>query len=270
MDPRHHVLGAMRLAPVQCLLYGHPMTSGLPNMDYFLSGVELEPENGQAHYREKLMLLPGIGAAPVRPPPLGADGPLGAGTAEQCSLLCLQNHLKLPPSFDRTLAAIAAQTGARIGFFTRNAGVGLRFRQRIEAAFRQQGLDPSRALTFLPKTKHEDFLQTVQNADLILDTPGFSGGATSLDAFSVGAPVLAWETNMARGRQTAAMLRLLDAADLIASNEDDYVAGAVALCRDPDRRADLRMRIRTHVDRLFDGKASIDAFAAFLESVARP
>ena len=269
MDPRHHVLGAMRLAPVQCVLYGHPATSGLPNMDYFLSGAALEPENGQAHYREKLVRLPGIGAAPVRPPATGTETAVGATKAEQPGLLCLQNHLKLPPGFDRTLAAIAAQTNARIGFFVRNAGVALRFRERIEAAFRRHGLDPSRALVFMSKTKHEVFLETVRTADLILDTPGFSGGATSLDALSVGAPVLAWETDMARGRQTAAMLRLIDAADLIASSESDYVARALALCRDVDRRTELRMRIRTNVDRLFDGKSSIDAFAAFLESVAR-
>jgi protein O-GlcNAc transferase len=268
MDPRHQVLGAMRLAPVQCVLYGHPVSTGLPNMDYFLSGAGLEPENAQAHYREKLVLLPGLGAAPVRPPAPGAGTTPSTVEAARPLLLCLQNPLKLPPSFDRTLAAIAAGTGGCIGFFIRNVGIGQRFRQRIEAAFQQYGLDPSRALVFMPKTKHEGFLQTVWRADLILDTPGFSGGATSLDALSVGAPVLAWETDMARGRQTAAMLRLIDAADLIVGNEGDYIATAVALCRDAERRSELRARIGANVGRLFDDNAPIEALAAFLASVA--
>jgi protein O-GlcNAc transferase len=269
MDPRHHVLGALRLAPVQCLMYGHPVTSGLANMDYFIGGAGLEPENGQSHYREKLVLLPGIGASPARPPVLDMDDLPGSGAAEPGILLCLQNHLKISPSFDRTLAAIAAETGRRIGFFFRNTSGGGRFRQRIEEAFRSQGLEPSSTLVFMPKTNHEKFLRTIRDADLILDTPGFSGGATSLDALSVGAPVLAWEGAMARGRQTAAMLRLVDAPELIASNEDDYRASAVALCRDRDLRAELRKRICANLESLFDGQASIDAFSAFVESVAR-
>ncbi|HEX3897150.1 MAG TPA: tetratricopeptide repeat protein, partial [Rudaea sp.] len=60
MDPRHQALAALRLAPIQCALYGHPATSGLANVDYFLSGDAIEPANASAHYRERLHRLPGI------------------------------------------------------------------------------------------------------------------------------------------------------------------------------------------------------------------
>src|SRR4029077_2902951 len=52
MLPLMTQLAALRLAPVQCSTWGHPVTSGLPTVDYFLSSHLMEPEDGQAHYTE--------------------------------------------------------------------------------------------------------------------------------------------------------------------------------------------------------------------------
>ena len=269
MDPRHHVLGALRLAPVQCVLYGHPVTSGLSNMDYFVSGAALEPADASGHYREKLVLLPGLGARP-EPRSTTFDGDwVDAFTQGAPLLLCLQNHLKLLPSFDAMLAEIVQRSGAKLGFFVRNEGVGRRFRERIENAFRQRRLDPDRDLIFFPAQKFEAFLGAVQRASLVLDTPWFSGGATSLDAFSVGTPVLALEGPMARGRQTSGMLRMLGLDELIATSDEDYVEKATALMRDASRRTALRETILARKSVLFEDDAPVRAFADFVERVGR-
>ncbi len=267
MDPHHQALAALRLAPVQCVLYGHPATSGLANIDYFLSSDALEPANGDQHYRERLVRLPGLGTRPLPPPAPGN----GAWFDEQATnvplLLCLQNFIKLIPSYDRALARIAAETGARIGFFTRNPPLMRRFRERIGATFKAHGLDPEKHLLFLPVRTHPDYLAGVARAPFVLDSPGFSGGGTSLDAFSVGTPVLAWEGAMARGRQTSGMLRILDIEELIAQDEDDYVAKAAALIRDPGHCSELRNRILARKPALFDDDTAVIAFAEFLQSV---
>ena len=267
MDARHHVLGALRLAPIQCALYGHPVTSGLPNIDYFLSGDALEPENAQDHYREKLVLLPGLGTRPERPPEAGDGSWIDAFANGAPLLLCLQNHLKLVPSFDAVLARIVKRSGAKLGFFIRNISVARRFRERIENAFRDENLDPDRSIVFLPTQSHELYLGAIQRATLVLDSPWFSGGATSLDAFSVGAPVLAFEGPMARSRQTSGMLRMMGAQGLIAGNETDYVARAVALIADENARAELREQILRNNDCLFDKTDVVAAFSRFIEEV---
>jgi len=269
MDPRHHVLGALRLAPVQCVLYGHPVTSGLPNMDHFLSAVTLEPADGASHYRENLVLLPGLGACPERPPAPGDGGWLDQFAEGGQIALCLQNHLKLVPSFDSVLAEIAKRSGVRIGFFVRNVGVARRFRERIEAEFRRHGLDPLRSLAFLPAKDHAGYLGGVARAALVLDSPWFSGGATSLDAFSVGTPVLTWEGRMARGRQTLAMLRLMDIDGLVAADENDYVTKAVALLADQPALRTLRTRIAERSGALFEHGQVLAAFEAFLDDATR-
>jgi protein O-GlcNAc transferase len=266
MDPRHHVLGVLRLAPVQCVLYGHPVTSGLPNMDHYISAAALEPENATAHYREKLELLPGLGACPERPPVAGDGAWLDQYADGGQIALCLQNHLKLVPAFDAVLAQIAKRSGARIGFFVRNSGVAGHFRKRIEAEFRRHGLDPARSLAFLPAKDHAGYLGGVKRAALVLDSPWFSGGATSLDALSVGTPVLTWQGEMARGRQTLAMLRLMEVDGLVAADESDYAAKAVALLGDQSALRVLRERITQRNAMLFEHADVIAAFEKFLDA----
>ncbi len=53
MDPTTVKLASMRLVPVQVTTWGHPETTGLPTIDYYLSAEGLEPANAQeSYYRE--------------------------------------------------------------------------------------------------------------------------------------------------------------------------------------------------------------------------
>ena len=52
MDTSSLQLAAQRLAPVQCNSWGHPETSGLSTLDYFLSSDLMEPPEAQAYYTE--------------------------------------------------------------------------------------------------------------------------------------------------------------------------------------------------------------------------
>src|SRR5262249_49853371 len=55
MDPATCALAALRLAPLQLAGWGHPVTTGLPSIDGFVSGELLEGPLADAHYREKLI-----------------------------------------------------------------------------------------------------------------------------------------------------------------------------------------------------------------------
>lgn len=265
LDPRSQVIAALRLAPLQCALYGHPVGTGLPTIDCFLSGEAIEPADGDAHYRERLIRLPGLGARPRAPATPGDASGFAGAAGDAPLLLCLQYPVKLVPSFDAVMAAIVERTGARIGLFSREPALMRRFRARIDAVFAARGLDAGRHLVELPVQSYADYLAGVAAAPLVLDTPGFSGGGTSLDALGLGTPVVAFDGAMARGRQTAGMLRQLELDALIAADEAAYVDTAVALCRDGERRRELADRIAGRSRRLFDDEAPQRGFAAFLE-----
>ena len=54
MSPRIQILASLRLAPIQCTTWGHPVTSGLKNIDYFFSSELMETKDSQKYYSEKL------------------------------------------------------------------------------------------------------------------------------------------------------------------------------------------------------------------------
>jgi predicted O-linked N-acetylglucosamine transferase (SPINDLY family) len=265
MDPHHQALAALRLAPAQCLLYGHPATSGLKNVDYFISGELLEPSNAGSHYRERLICLSGIGARPGRPPDSGNSEWIEPFLTGPPLLLCLQNQIKLEPAFDHALAKIVAATGARVGLFDRNPPLTKLFRARIESVFAAYALDAGRHLAFIPAQPHADYLAGIARAPLILDSSWFSGGATSLDALHVSTPVLALEGSMARGRQTSAMLRMIGLEELIARSPEEYVERAAELLRDRELLTRLRGRIQAKAHVLFDDDSALRSFENFLE-----
>ncbi len=60
-DPTNYFLPFFRLAPVQCNLAGIQATSGIPQMDYYLSSAYIEPEGADAHYSEKLLRAQPLG-----------------------------------------------------------------------------------------------------------------------------------------------------------------------------------------------------------------
>ncbi len=268
MDPRQQVLAALRLAPRQLLLYGHPVTSGLASMDVFAGAQAFEPIGGDAHYRERLHRLPGIGAAPRRwdTPPQGAwfDAVRGA----QPSLLCAQSLSKCTPAFDRLLAEILARSNARLYLFDREGPLSRRYLERLGRAAAVHGVDVSARVALLGARPYAEFLGALQGADLVLDTPWFSGGSTSLDAIALGAPVLSLRAPMARGRQTAGMLDLLGVEGLVVDDSAGYVARAVQLLGAADERAELGRRLRAAAPILFEASATHAAFAGLIEQLA--
>ena len=114
MDAFTYFLAFARLAPVQCVSYGHPDTTGIANVDYWVSNDLFEPADAAGHYSERLFLLrdPGTTAYYYRPqlvPP--AKRREEFGLPEGATLyLCPQSLFKLHPDFDAILAASCAAT----------------------------------------------------------------------------------------------------------------------------------------------------------------
>ena len=78
MDNISTQLAAQRLAPVQCNSWGHPDTSGMQTLDYYLGSDLMEPDDATEHYTERLIRLPNLG---VYYEPIDID-PLGISRAE--------------------------------------------------------------------------------------------------------------------------------------------------------------------------------------------
>nr|WP_287107119.1 tetratricopeptide repeat protein [Microcystis sp. M_OC_Ca_00000000_S217Cul] len=111
MDARTTQLAGLRLAPVQCVTWGHPITSGLPTIDYFISSELMEPAQGDNHYSEKLIRLPNLGIAyakPSLPPQRKTRLEMGL-TEDKIIYLNCQSLFKYLPENDDIFPRIAQQ-----------------------------------------------------------------------------------------------------------------------------------------------------------------
>ena len=271
MDPATAKLACLRLAPVQATSWGQPQTSGLPTMDYYLSAQALEPPDAQAHYSEALELLPGTScwlphAADVAP---GARQPAPDLPAAEVLLLCPGTPFKYAAAHDALLVEIARRVpGGKLVFFrSQPEALSLRLERRLRAAFERAGLGFERHVAFLPWQHPQAFQAILGAADLYLDTVGFSGFNTALQAVRCGLPVVTREGSFMRGRLASGMLRHIGLDELVATSDAGYVELAVALATDAGRRQNLRERLRGARERLFEDDAPVRALEAFLERV---
>jgi protein O-GlcNAc transferase len=272
MDPTTAKLAALRLAPVQATSWGHPETSGLPTVDYYLSARAIEPPDAQQNYSEALELLPGTGCWLPRGADAGCAGDwTEAGVADGVRLVCSGSPFKYAAEHDALLVEIARRVPeARLVFFHGNPpALSTRLERRLRAAFARAGVPSERQLVFVRWQDATKFRALLASADLYLDTIGFSGFNTAFQAVRCGLPVVTREGRFMRGRLASGILREIGVDELVAPSDQAYVELVVALAKDPARRAGLRKRVLAGSERLLEDDAPVRALEAFLLRAAR-
>lgn len=243
MEPITYFLAFSRLAPVQFVTWGHPVTTGLASLDGYLSIDLFEPEDGEAHYTEGLRRLENI-LMYYEPPAVTAtatkaDFGLSLGAP---AYVCPQNVFKLHPEFDGWLADIlrADPWGRVVLIGGSKDGWTERLRARLAGAMP----DVVDRVIFLPYLPTQRYFELVAAADVILDPIHFGGGNTTFHALSLGTPLVTTPGGFQRSRFASGTYRAIGLEDLIARDRADYVARAVALGRDKALRQDTSERIR--------------------------
>ncbi|MGC9505660.1 tetratricopeptide repeat protein, partial [Baaleninema sp.] len=265
-------LAALRLAPVQCTTWAHPVTSGLPTVDYFLSSHLMEPANGDTHYREQLVRLPKIGMSVAKPPIpkslSGNRGKFGLGVDRTLYLSC-QSLSKYLPQYDFIFPQIAqAVPNAQFVFISHpNPQITQKFRHRLNTAFSQAELDGETFCTIVPRLAEKDYLDLNLAADIFLDTFSWSGGVTTLKAIACGLPVVTCPGDLMRSRHSFAILTTLGISETVASNPEEYIEIAVRLGRDITWRENLVEKASSQENNLFEDTDCVRALESFFESV---
>jgi tetratricopeptide (TPR) repeat protein len=271
MDAQSLKLAVLRLAPVQCACWGHPITSGSPNIAYFLSGDLMEPENAQSHYSEILVRLPKLGFYYPKPQLPGVRKTRKDFNIPEDAVVYLacQSFYKYLPQHDRIFVEIAQRVpNAKFVFLCRTTPhIHAQFHQRLQKAFAAAELDVDRFCILLPKQTGDDYLSVHLASDIFLDSIGWSGGNTSLEAIACGLPIVTLPGEFMRGRHTYAMLKILAMEDTIAQNEAEYVGIAVRLAQDPDWRADVVERMRSRHGDLYEDTTCVRALEDFYVAV---
>jgi len=274
MDTQTLQLAAQRLAPVQMTSWGHPETSGLPTLDYFLSSDLMEAANAQDHYTEKLVRLPNLSIyyEPVNTPPetvTRAELGLRDGATVFWSAQSLYKYL---PQHDDIYARIAKDAGDCQIVFVRHHGSGGVtdvVRARLARAFAAHGLDAEQHCVFAPRMSQGKFVAAAGLADILLDSIGWSACNSALESLAHDLPIVTYAAPMMRGRHSTAILNLLGVPETIAATPDEVATIAVRLARNPDLRRGIVARMAANKHRLYFDRAPVAALEDLLEKSVR-
>ena len=272
MDPMAARLARLRLAPVQAAAWGHPETTGLPTMDYYLSAEDFEPADARVNYSEQLVALPHLGCF-YQPSPIAvADVDLaGLGIDTDSPLLiCPGMPFKYAPQYDRVITEIARRLGRCRFIFFRSPlnSTWDRLRRRLGGAFGRAGLRIEDFVIFIPWLDRPRFHGLLKRSDVYLDTIGFSGFNTAMQAVECGLPIVTREGRFMRGRLASGILRRLELPELIAPSVDEYIARAIGIVQDREYREHIRNRVEASRHVLVSDLAPIRAMEDFLANAA--
>ncbi|SVC23990.1 uncharacterized protein METZ01_LOCUS276844, partial [marine metagenome] len=234
MNPMMQILGSLRLAPVQCNTWGHPVTSGLKNIDYFFSSKLMEKKGSQKHYSEKLINLPGIGIDYNHADLTNIKKPNILNKSNKTVFLNLQSLFKLLPQDDHIYLEILKKLPNSCFWFLqgRDDSITSVFKERISKLFQKKGISFEKYSYFHPRCQHNEFLGFIEQSDIILDSINWSGCNSSLEAISLNKPIVTLPSACMRGRHTYSFLKVLNIEETIANTKKEYVKIAVKLAND--------------------------------------
>jgi predicted O-linked N-acetylglucosamine transferase (SPINDLY family) len=264
MEPSTYLLAFGRYAPLQGVLAGHPITTGIPSVDFFVSSRANEAADADGHYTERLVRFEGLPVAITAPPQLPPASVEAMGLPQNRHLyLCPLKLQKMHPDFDAALAGMLdADPAALIIMIDDDARSrwGMLVRERLA---RSLGGRLER-VRFMPWMPFADLLRLMSASDVVIDTFHFGAGTTAYYALMAGTPVVTLPSAYLRGRHTLGYLARIGLTQCVARDAADYVRIAAQVAGDRDLQRDLRSTIRARRAELADYRGVVREFADFL------
>ena len=257
MEVKTILLSKLRLAPIQCTAWGHPITSGSRYVDYYLSSHLMEPDDAQDHYMEKIIRLPNLGLCYPHPSPPKSRRTRSFFDLPEDKIIYLscQSLFKYLPQYDFIYPAIAQHIPNANFVFLETFYLKSKFNHRLEIAFSQVGLSSQNYCQLLPGQSWENYIQLQYLSDIYLDTIAWTGGNSTLEAIACGLPVVTYPGEFMRGRHSYAILQQLGVTETIAHSIDEYIEIAVELGRNKVWRQSVANQYKKRQSRLFDDRS---------------
>lgn len=258
MSTMTHRLAMSRLAPIQVTSHGHPVTSGIPTIDYYVSWEAAEIDTASEHYIEKLVLLPSNNIHQYYNPVFkGGISTITKQTVNNSSrdilfpdisgkrwYVCMQKPFKLHPCFGNMLQNVLEKDDE--GIIILHGG-----------AERNWGLDMSRVY-YLNELPHHELLALYREADVVLDSYYAGGCTTTREAFEMGAVVVTLPAKYLGGRWTKAYYDILGVSDAIAKDKDDYAKLAVSIACNPSLKASISSKISENIHKMWRSEEAVN------------
>jgi len=270
-----------RLAPVQISTWGHSDTSGLPNIDYFVSSKFFNSEEDQEHYSEKLVLFDSLGTYYYNifdyfkeeiqvgndntdADALRQDVIEKTGIANPTLYGCTQIYIKMHPSFAYMMNEILkADENGVIVLLSTNKGddEDVMFTNYIKTKVAHM-----KRVYFIYQSPFIQYVANLKNCDLILDYFPFGGLNSIIESFLLGKVCITCPGNRISGKFTQGLYTKMGITEFTCASEQEYVSKAVKYGKNHDERKKYEQCIMDNVHKIIQDQASVDEWKTFLKT----
>ena len=266
MSPYTYTLALERLAPLQATSWGHPNTTGLNTIDYFISSELIEPEKCQENYTEqliKLKRLPCIYSIP-QIDKISCDRHKFNLPDDTFLIGIPQSLFKFHPDYDEILEKITYKLPD--SKFILIEGSNNLQTDRLKTRWAEKAPMTLKNTIFLPRMSQIDYLFLLETVDILLDPIYFGSGNTFYESMALGTPLVTLPGSYMRGRAVAGGYKQMRLeSPPIAANINEYVEVTVRLAKDSELRAQMKQDIKTAAQKyLFDDQEAADEFIKFI------
>lgn len=268
MEPVTYFLAFNRLAPIQCVTWGHPITTGIRNIDYFISNNGSEINQADQYYTESLVKFDTMQPYYYEPKISGSEKSRAAlGLPDDKTLyICPQSLFKFHPSFDSLLKRILEQDEQ--GVLVLVHGQNQTWSHLLMSRFRQTMMHLMDRILIIPRSSGSDFLNWMKVADLMLDTTQFCGGNTTYEGLAMGTPIVTLPSKLARGRFSFAIYQKMEFLHCVADSESEFIDIAVRLGKEKDYNQWVRGEIKQRSPFLFNDQKTVIELEQWFKEVS--
>jgi len=260
-----YFLTFIRFAKYQITSWGHPISTGNPNIDFFISSSKSEIKNAQSHYSEKLIFLDHMlyYYKPETSLTLNSDS-----MNNQNIYSCPQTLFKIHPDFDQMIKQILVKDRKAKIYFIKDSNKTL-FKKLIARFKKTIGSDMDRII-FNETMSVENYLNHCGSSSVLLDPIIYGGGNSFYESMIYGTPTVTLPTNYLKNRLTLGAYNQMEVEDApIVNSPEQYVDKAVEIANyEPKKLLETKARYKDAAfNKLFENKKYINKLEEFLTSL---
>ena len=233
MSAEMYYLSFLRLAPKQITCWGHPETTGNPNIDYFLSSKLLETKdfNPQKNYSEKLLLSDYLPMYFYKPKIHKIDD---EEITKNNIYSCPQSLFKIHPDFDDIIIKILKNDlKGKIFLIHDNDKV---LSKKIYLRIKKKDSQHLDRLIFLDRMNLENYIHHCGRSTILLDPFYFGAGNSFHESMFYGTQTVSMPTHFLKSRIVLGAYKQMKITDPpIANSVEDYVDIAIFLANMPPK-----------------------------------
>ena len=221
-----YYLSFIRLATYQVTSWGHPETTCIDTLDYFLTSKLIESQNSNKKFSEKLLyadFLPMYYYTPVVERGLDIDM-----LSKNNVYSCPQTLFKIHPEFDLVLGKILEEDKKAKIYFIKDSD-NVYYKKLLNRFKKNTKIDLNR-IEFINGLSWEDYVNHCGQASVLLDPFYFSAGNSFYESMFYGTPTVTKPTEYTKSRLVLGAYNQMKIEDApIVNNVSEYVGKAVEI-----------------------------------------